>query len=123
MEWEGAVMKTQNGRLNGISIAYAQSQKAFQTLMLSAGQDGVTYIRRSGMQYAGATVRTPYASASALDTQADTANTLMLTDLPAADDVTAGRWAMRRIAAPQPTRGSITPVHGHESHTYGDGAH
>ena len=87
--WEGAALKAYNGRYIGIG----KEQNAEETIRLSPSQRGVEHIRRSGTQYAGLTVKTPYAEATAEDPNAQGNNSLVITDLPAADAVTAGRWA------------------------------
>lgn len=93
MEWEGAALKAVNGRLTGIGITYAQDIASKQTIQIAANQDGVTHIRRNGVKLSSVTVRTPYAEATALDTDAAHGDALVLTHLPAADDMVAGRWA------------------------------
>lgn len=93
MEREGAVLKAVNGRLTGIGIPYAQNLTARQTIKITPEQQGVTHIKRAGTKYAGLVVRTPYAEASAIDTQETTGDTPVYTDLYASNDIIAGRWA------------------------------
>jgi len=93
MHMEGAVLKTLSGRYTGIGIEAAQDIAANATIELSAKQAGVTYARRGNTKYASVTVRTPYASASAYDESAMQGGDMVICDLPAMDNATAGRWA------------------------------
>lgn len=94
---EGAVLKCVDGKLTAIGIEYAQGLKAVQKISLSANQSGAQY-RRCGTAYKGLTVRTPFASASAEDIAVDSSHVRMTVgDLPALDNVQAGRWARGRL--------------------------
>ena len=93
MEWEGAALKAVNGRLVGIGIPYAQTLDAKQTIQITANQDGVRHIRRNGVKLSSVTIRTPFAQASAVDTDAVQGDAAVFTHVPATDNVTAGRWA------------------------------
>ena len=90
---EGAALKCVNGRFAMIGIEAAQEIDAAQTMELSSDQPQCQYIR-SGQTYSRLTVKAPHGSGTATDTAVDTGHgELTLTDLPARDDVQAGRWA------------------------------
>ena len=93
MEWEGAALKAVNGRLVGIGILYAQALDAKQTIQITVNQDGVRHIRRNGVKLSSFTIRTPFAESTAVDTDAVQGDAIVLTHLPATDNVMAGRWA------------------------------
>lgn len=93
LRWEGAALKAYNGRYIGIGISYAQGLTAAETLRLRVGQRGVEHVRKNGARYAGMTVKTPYAEASAEDADTKGGDRPAFTGLPAADVLTAGRWA------------------------------
>lgn len=96
---EGAALKCVNGRLTAIGIEYAQEQDAIQKIRLSAKQSGAQY-RRCGTAYKGLTVKTPFACASAEDIAVpDSHMRLTVGNLPARDNVQAGRWARGTLLA------------------------
>lgn len=90
---EGACLKTFSGRYTAIGVLAAQDIPASATIELAAGQPGVSYSRRENAKYASVTVRSPYASATAYDKGAAQGEDLIISDLPAMDNATAGRWA------------------------------
>lgn len=90
---EGAVLKCVNGRLAGISIIYAQDIAAMQELSISPAQDAARYTHRKAMKYGALHIRTPYADAFAQDSAATGDEHPILTSIPAADNLQAGRWS------------------------------
>ena len=93
LEWEGATLKCVSGRLAAIAIDYAQGQRTSRTISLLADQQGIMYCQQDRVRWAGVTVKTPHASASAVDTAVNGIQHKIFSDLPARDAVTAGRWA------------------------------
>ena len=94
LRWEGAVLKVYDGRLIGISVRYAQSLSASQTLSIKANQQGVEYVKRDDAKWAGVSIKTPYATGFADDKSAPYGRTERLSDeLPAMDNAQASRWA------------------------------
>lgn len=91
--WEGAAIKTYNGAIRAVSIAYAQNLKPALSITINANQEGVTYRRRDNLKYSSLTIKTPFAAATARDASVKGNNAPILTYLPARDDATAGRWA------------------------------
>lgn len=90
---EGATMKCVNGKYAAIGILYAQKQKAEQKLEITAKQRSSDY-RRSGETVKALTIRTPYATATATDTAVPTGHSrIVRNDLPAKNNLQAGRWA------------------------------
>ena len=92
-QWEGIALKAYNGLFRGIGIEYAQRLPVAREWSLDAEQDGVRYIHQPGKKYAGVTIISPWAEATAKDTGADKGNQVTIAGLPARDAVTAGRWA------------------------------
>lgn len=92
MMWEGAALKCANGRYNAVSIAYAQDRPALRTVEITAKQRGAEY-RRNGAKYRSVTIKTPYAQATAEDTLAPETHAKITLDLPARNNIQAGRWA------------------------------
>ncbi len=90
---ESACLKTVNGRFAGIDIETQQNRTPVQRIAVTAGQDGVTHIKREDRKFSTLTIKTPYASAVAYDDGAHGANAITRTDIPAADNATALRWA------------------------------
>lgn len=90
---EGAVLKTVLGRYACIGITAAQDIPPSATIELSVRQDGVTYLHKKNTQYASVTVKTPYAAATAYDKSAADGEAFVISDIPAMDNATAGRWA------------------------------
>ena len=94
---ESAVLKCVNGRYAAIGIEYAQRMEAAQTVELSAKQEGTRY-RRTGTTYRGETVKTPYASAYATDAAVASSHAMLnINNLPAKNDIQAGRWARGKL--------------------------
>ena len=86
-------MKCINGKYTAISLQYAQALQPHQVIEISASRRGFEY-NKSGERIRALTVRTPYGSATATDTDAQsTAAQLVLNDLPVRDSIQAGRWA------------------------------
>lgn len=90
---EGAILKTINGKMVGISIEYAQNLAAAQTIAIQADQTGARYLRREEKKLAGITLCTPYATGTAQDSAAGWGLTETHADYPATDNAQAGRWA------------------------------
>lgn len=94
---ESAVLKCVNGKYAAIDIKYAQGMEAGQTVELMANQEGSKY-RRDGTKYRGVTIKTPYASAYARDAAVGSTHAaLTINDLPAMNDIQAGRWARGKL--------------------------
>lgn len=93
MKLEGAALKCINGTYAAIGIEYAQELSANKTMELTADQAGVFY-KRNGLSAKALTVITPYAKASAKDLAAPGGHSIITrSDLPARNDIQAGRWA------------------------------
>lgn len=90
---EGFRIKVYNGAIRAIYLPYAESFEPSARITLTAKQDGVTYRRRKNLKYTSLTVLSPYAKATAKDTEAEGENPFVITTLPAMDKATAGRWA------------------------------
>lgn len=97
MEWEGAQLKSINGKLTGIGIEYAQRLAARQNIEITAAQDNVCYRRHDWKKYAGITIETPFATVSAVDDGADNNNIKTITGMPVSDEIQAGRWARGQL--------------------------
>lgn len=93
MKWEGAVLKTVQGRFAGISAAYVQEQDAAQTIEITADQPGVAYVKRENAKLDRLTVITPYGKATAEDADSSSGIDSTIATLPAMDNAQAGRWA------------------------------
>lgn len=93
---ESAVLKCINGKYTAIGIEYAQKMEAAQTIEMSANQEGMKY-KRSGNKYKSVTIKTPYATATAQDSSATGNNTLTLNNIPAMNDIQAGKWARGKL--------------------------
>ena len=93
LQYEGAVLKALNGRLTAISIEYAQTMAAVQTIEISADQAGTHYLRRDDIKLAGITIKTPYATGGAEDADAPYGQREVFTDHPVTDAAQAARWA------------------------------
>ena len=90
---ESAKLKCINGRYTAIGLEYAQQRPAVKTLEISANQSGGIYLR-SGTRTKTLTMETPFACATAEDSQAESAwIQARISDRPALSDVQAGRWA------------------------------
>lgn len=93
LKWEGGMLKCVNGSYTAIGLEYAQDRAAHQIIRVKADQRGAEY-RKSGAKLKAITIQTPYASAAAEDLMVDRRNLRMtLCDLPALNDIQAGRWA------------------------------
>ena len=90
---EGGRLKCQNGKLRGIGIEYAQGLTAGQTFEIDTTQMQARYTHREDLKYAGITVKTPYAEATAYDSSVKDGNHPVINHLPASDNAQAGRWA------------------------------
>lgn len=93
LQREGAVLKALNRRLTAISIEYAQAMEAAQIITISADQPGTHYLRRDNVKLASITIKTPFASGNAEDTDAPYGQHEVFTDYPAVDMMQASRWA------------------------------
>ena len=90
---EGAALKCVNGKYVGIGIQYAQNREPNQGIELAAKRSGFDY-RRNGAKLRSLTVRTPYASATATDTDVPSSHISTVTgEHPALNNIQAGRWA------------------------------
>lgn len=89
---EGAVLKTYAGRFTMIDIVEAQKLPAIESIELFANRTGTTY-QRKAHKLKTLTVKTPYASATAVDRMVKEDNRNEICDFPATDAATAIRWA------------------------------
>lgn len=93
LRMEGAELKCVNGNFAAIGTLYAQELPASQTIQLTGEETGVEY-RRSGNSLRALTLRTPYSQATATDLLVPASHSWVVrNDVPARDDVQAGRWA------------------------------
>ena len=92
LKWEGAQLKCVNGKYTAIGISYAQGRAAHQTIEINAKQTGTEY-SRSGAKHKSVTIKTPYAQATAKDALVGNGHAQIMLDLPARNDIQAGRWA------------------------------
>lgn len=90
---EGFKVKAYNGAIRLIYLPYAERQLPTARMTITAKQDGVIYRRRKNLQYSSLTVLSPWAQATARDTEAERINDRTLTTLPAMNRAQAGRWA------------------------------
>lgn len=90
---EGLAIKAANGAFRAVSIEYAQSLNAVQTMYIDTKQQGVTYTRQELNKISKLTIASPYARVSATDSGATYGNSSTITTLPIMDVVQAGRWA------------------------------
>lgn len=91
--WEGLALKAMGGSFRGISIPWAQSREAIQRFTITPDQTGVKYTRKQNEKRASLTIRTPWAEATAKDSAAAGGWQQIRADMPAMDEITAGRWA------------------------------
>ena len=90
---EGATLKCVNGKYVGIGILFAQDREPSQRIELAAKRSGFDY-RRNGAKLRSLTVRTPYAGATATDTDVPGSHISTVTgEHPALSNIQAGRWA------------------------------
>lgn len=92
LKFEGAVLKCVNGKFTAIGISYAQTRPVHQTIEIGANQAGAEY-RRGGATYKSVTVKTPYAEAKAEDLLVASTHQQIVLNLPARNNIQAGRWA------------------------------
>lgn len=92
LTWEGARLKCVNGKYTAIGIQFAQERAAHQTIEITPQQSGTQY-KRCGVKDRSVTVKTPYASATATDTEVPGGYAQITLDLPARNAIQAGRWA------------------------------
>lgn len=90
---EGFKIKTWGGAIRAIYLPWAERQPVSARLNIDAKQEGVTYRRRKNAKIASLTVMSPWAQATARDTDAEGANDKTITTLPAMNAAQAGRWA------------------------------
>ena len=94
---EGALLKCVNGRYTAIGIEYAQDRDAYKGFRVTAEQRSA-YYSRAGVTCKSLTVQTPYAQATAEDTAVDSTHMRkIVNDLPALNNVQAGRWARNKL--------------------------
>ena len=93
LRMEGATLKCVNGKYTAIGLSYAQEREAYQSFDIDPQRRGSEYVR-SGSKLYSLTVRTPYAAATAVDRAISSGRlTEIREELPAKDDIQAGRWA------------------------------
>lgn len=90
---EGCALKAFGGRLNAISINYAQDLSPIDEIELSADNEGVYHVVREDIRLSSVSVMTPYASGRAVDTAQDSGLYTQYATFPADDSITAARWA------------------------------
>lgn len=90
---EGAKLKISNGRINIVSIQYAQEYAPIQTISIDTKQRGVRHTVRADKRYKSLTIKTPDTEKTAQDRDAQTTNVLTLTDAPARNVQEMLRWA------------------------------
>lgn len=90
---EGCVLKAYSGKLNAISISYAQDLAPIDEIELNADDEGVSHIVREDIRLSSMIMMTPYAAGRAVDTAQDSGLYAQHASFPAADSVTAARWA------------------------------
>lgn len=90
---EGFRIKAYGGALRAVYLPWAEEQSAVSRIEISAKQRGVNYRKRESAKYATMTVVTPWARATARDSAAGGTGQILVTTLPARDNVIAGRWA------------------------------
>lgn len=94
LSYEGAVLKTLNGKLTAIGIEYAQGLNAAQVIEITPDQQGVRHQKRDDIRLASFAIKTPYANGSAADSSAANGQHQVYTEeYPALDNAQAGRWA------------------------------
>lgn len=89
---EGAILKAMDGKLVGISLAYAQGLQTACGIRLDEGSEQTGYIREDAKRMSGADVQTAFASGSASDDEGK-AGRIWLGNLPAESDAQAAKWA------------------------------
>lgn len=95
---EGASLKIVNGKYTAIDILYAQERETIQNIEINTNQEGTTYTK-SGTCFRRLKVRTPYAEADAEDTAEEGTREIILNNLPARNNIQAGRWARGKLLA------------------------
>ena len=96
LKLEGASLKIVNGKYTAIGVAFAQERVAYKGFSIASDTPNVFY-NRCGLTYKSLTVTTPYAEASAEDTAVDSNHIRAEINLPALDNVQAGRWARNKL--------------------------
>lgn len=97
LRYEGAALKCVNGRYAAIGIPWAQSRSAYETITVRSNQRAAEY-RRFGGGKSALTVRFPGGSATARDSSV-AGNKTESRNLPAGNDIQAGRWARGLLLA------------------------
>lgn len=90
---EGFKIKAFSGVFRAIYLPWAEGLAPVSRITITADQKGVNYRRRGSAKYTALTVQTPWTRATARDIAAAGNRPAVVTDLPAADAATAGRWA------------------------------
>lgn len=91
-QWEGATIKTYNGRYTMIGIEAAQALDSCETIALSTSFTGFTY-RKKYAKARSMKVICPWAQAEATDNDAAGGEEITISHLPAWDAGSAARWA------------------------------
>ena len=92
-QMEGIAVKAVNGKIRGISVAYAQGLDPVKTLYIDTDRDNVIHTRQENQKYSTLTVLTPKARVVAQDSGAAYGNAITITGLNAMNAAQAGRWA------------------------------
>lgn len=90
---EGASLKCFDGRMNAVSLLWAQERAPVRSFRLTAGEDTGIYTRRNGHAWSRLTVAAPACEASATDTEAADENPRTIAGTGAQNESQAGRWA------------------------------
>lgn len=91
--WEGLQLKCRGGIMHGIDILSAQERDAITGLRIGAEDRGTWYTKSETGKLSRLTVMTPWAQATARDTDAAGNGSLTVTDIPAENSAQAGKWA------------------------------
>lgn len=89
---EGALLKAMNGKMIGISIAYALGLDAACAIKLDEQSEQTGYIREDERRFSGADAETVFCRGSAQDADGK-AGRMWLGNLPATSDAQAAKWA------------------------------
>lgn len=92
-EREGAAFKTAGGRFAMIGTRNMQATDAGQVIQIGTNQQGVTYIKREDKKWSALRILTPEFECMAQDAGAAHGNYITMTNIPATNEVEAGRWA------------------------------
>lgn len=93
LQMEGAVLKSVNGKLAGIGLAWAQERSAARALYVRANNPGTRHIRQMDRAWSGLRVQGIDAVATARDVDVSGYHQPVMSELPAFDALSAGRWA------------------------------